>query len=115
MLLCAKFGEGASNISSDIQPYFTCRRLKMTSVTSKIRSRSHGSNLVFVLPSMMLLCAKFGEDNQIFLQIFSRNHLSRAVALNDLRDLENNVRVTRFKFCLCLALALLCTKFGEDT
>ena len=52
---------------------------------------------------------------QIFLEILSGNYLSYVVALNDLRDLENEVKVTQFKLCLRLALVLLCTKFGEDT
>ena len=29
-------------------------------------------------------------------------------------DLENVVKVNNFEFGLCLALVLLCTKFGED-
>ena len=42
-------------------------------------------------------------------------HLSYTVALNDLYDLENEVKVTQFKLGICLALVLLCTIFGEDT
>ena len=53
--------------------------------------------------------------HQIFLQILSINHLSYAVALNDLSDLENNVMVTWFKLGLRLNLVLLGTKFGKDT
>ena len=47
---------------------------------------------------------------QIVLQILSENHLSYGVALNDLCDLENKVKVTRFELGLHLALVLLCTK-----
>ena len=49
------------------------------------------------------------------LKILSGNHFSNAVALNDLCDLEIEVKVTQFKLGLHLALVLLCTKFGEDT
>ena len=52
--------------------------------------------------------------HQIILQILSRNHLSYAVALNDLCDLENEVKITQFKLGR-LAFVLLCTKFGKDT
>ena len=44
----------------------------------------------------------------------SRNHLSDAANMNDLCDLENEVKVTQFKLGLRLALVLLCTTFGED-
>ena len=36
------------------------------------------------------------------------------MTLNDLRDLENEVKVMRFKLDLCLTLEPLCTKFGES-
>ena len=48
---------------------------------------------------------------EIFLEILSGNHLSSVVTLNDLCDLENEVKVKQFK----LSLVLLFTKFGEDT
>ena len=51
---------------------------------------------------------------QILLQILCQNHLSHAVVLNELCDLEIEVNVTRFELDLRLALVLLCTKFGED-
>ena len=52
--------------------------------------------------------------SHILLQILSENHLSSADTLNDLCDLENEVKVTQFELGLCLALVLLCTIFGED-
>ena len=33
--------------------------------------------------------------------------------LNDLRELENKVKITRIEACFCLSLEPLCTKFGE--
>ena len=50
-----------------------------------------------------------------FLQILSRNHLLHAVILNDLCDLETEVKFTRFELDLRLALVLLYNKFGEYT
>ena len=35
------------------------------------------------------------------------------MTLNDLRDLENEVKVMRFYLVLCLTLVPLCTKFSE--
>ena len=52
---------------------------------------------------------------KIILQILRGNHLSYAVALNDLCDLENKVKVTQLKLDLRIAFVLLCTKFGKDT
>ena len=52
----------------------------------------------------MLLCTLFGEDTS-----------NNAVALNNLRDLENEVKFTQFELCLHLAFMLLHTNFGEDT
>ena len=80
----------------------------------KIRSRSPGSNLVFVLPWCFWVPILV-RIYQIFLQIMSGNHLSYAVAFNDLCDLGNKVKVTRFKLGLCHALLLLCTRIGEET
>ena len=40
----------------------------------------------------------------------SGNHLSYAVVLNALCDLEIWVKITQFEFGLLLALVLLCTK-----
>ena len=51
----------------------------------------------------------------MFLQILSGNHLSYVVALNDLCDLENEVKVTRFELGLHLVLVLQCTNFDEAT
>ena len=59
----------------------------------------------------MLLCATFGEDI-IILQILS---VAYVVALNDLCDLGNDIKVIKFKLGLLLELVLPCTKFGEDT
>ena len=86
----------------------------MTSVTLKIRSKSPSSNMVFVLhwcscvPCLVRIC-------QIFLQILSGNHLAYVVALNDLCDPENEVKVTQSELGHCLELVLLCTILGEDT
>ena len=52
--------------------------------------------------------------HQIFLEILSGNHLSYAVALKCLCNLENEIIVTRFELGLHLVLVLQCTKFGED-
>ena len=85
----------------------------MTSVTLKMRVRSPSLNLVFVLPwcSCILYLVRI---HKIFLEILSGSHLSYAVALNGLCDLENEVKVTQLELCLSLALVLLCTIFGED-
>ena len=53
--------------------------------------------------------------DQIFLQILSGNHLSHADALNNLCEVEIDVKFTRFELGLWLALVLLCTKFDENT
>ena len=45
----------------------------------------------------------------MFLQILCGNHLSYAVALNNLCDLENEVKVTCVEGGPCLALVLLRT------
>ena len=47
---------------------------------------------------------------ETFLQISSGNHLN---VLSDLRDIENEVKVTSFHLVLCLALVPLCTNFSE--
>ena len=86
----------------------------MTSVTLKTRSRSPSSNLVFDLPSCFCV-PTLVSICQIFLKILSGNHLSYAVAFNDLCNLENEVNITRLELGLHLALLLLCTKFDEDT
>ena len=52
--------------------------------------------------------------SQIFLETLSGNHLSYAVVLNALCDLEIWFKVTQFQLGLLLALVLLCTKFGEN-
>ena len=59
----------------------------------------------------MLLCTK--DTSNISSDI--ENHLSYAVALNDLCDLQTTVKVTQFECDLYHSLVLLCTKFGEDT
>ena len=55
----------------------------------------------------------------MFLQIWSGNHLayhlSYVVTFNDLCDLENEAKVTRFEIGLRLVFLLHCTEFGEDT
>ena len=79
-----------------------------------MRSRSHSSNFVFALH--WCSCVPYlVRIHQIFLQILSGNHLSYVVTLNDLCDLENEVKVTQFKLGLSIALVLMCTIFGEDT
>ena len=86
----------------------------MTSVTLKIRSRSPSLNLVFFL-TWCSCVPNLVRIHQVFLEILSdKNHLSHAVALNNLCDLEIQVKVTRFELDLSLALVLLRTKFGED-
>ena len=45
---------------------------------------------------LVLQCTKFGEVRKIFLDILSGNHLSYIGTLNDLCDLENEVKVTQF-------------------
>ena len=60
-------------------------------------------------PILVLQCTKFGEDMSN-IEILSRNHLSSVVCLEDLCDLENEVKVTQFRLVLRLTLVLLCTK-----
>ena len=86
----------------------------MTSVTLKIRLRTPGQILVFVLPWCFCV-PNLVRIHQIVLQVLSGNHISYLVALNDLRDLENKVKVTRFKLGFRHALMLPCTRFGEHT
>ena len=75
---------------------------------------SPGLSLVFVLP--WCFCVPYlVRISQIFLEILSGNHLLYVVAVNDLCDLENEVRVTRFEIGLRLVLVLQCPQFGEDT
>ena len=68
--------------------------------------------------ALVLLCTKFGEVGSNIFQILTENHLalhlSYVVAFNDLCDLENQVKVTRFKLGLHLILVLQCITFGED-
>ena len=87
--------------------HLSCVGALMTSVTLKMMSRLPNSNLVFDL----LWCfyvKNFVRIRQIFLQILSGNHLSSVVALNDLCDLENEVKVTGsnmvfvLPWCFCL-------------
>ena len=74
---------------------------EITSVISKIRSRSPSSNLIFVLP--LCFCApNLVRICQLFVQIFSENHFSYAVARNDLCDLENKVKVTQLNLLFVL-------------
>ena len=88
--------------------------LEITSLTFKITSRSPRSNLVFA--SHWCFCVpNLVRIRQIFLAILSGNHLSHAVALNEICDLEINVKVTGFELDLRIPLVLLCTKFGENT
>ena len=51
---------------------------------------------------------------QIFPQMLSGNHLAYVAILNDLCDLENKVKVTRFELGFCVVMGPLCTKFGES-
>ena len=51
---------------------------------------------------------------QTFLETLRETRF-HVVALNDLCDLENEVKVTRFELGLLLALVHQCTKFSEDT
>ena len=105
--LCTKLGEDTSNISSDIEgkPSFKWHCLKYEVKVTR-------SNLVIDMP-WCLCVPNLVRIHQKFLQILSSNHLSYVVALNDLCDHENKVKVTQFKPCLCLALVLLCTTFSE--
>ena len=117
VLVWSILGEDTSNISWDIErkpSFMLSSYMTSVTVTLKMRSRSPGSKLVFGLP--WCSCVPYlVRIRHIFLQLLSRNHLSHAVTLNDLCDLENEVKVTRFKNNLRLAQVLLCTKFGEDT
>ena len=73
----------------------------MTSVTLKMVKVS--LNLVFALPWCFCVPTLMRID-QRFLQIFSENnlayHLSYVINLNDLCDLQNEVKVTRFEIGL---------------
>ena len=80
----------------------------MTSVTLKTRYRTPGKNKVFALPWCSYV-PNLVRIRQLFLEILSENHLSHGVSLNDLCDLEIEVKVTRVKLDLCLALVLICT------
>ena len=63
---------------------------------------------------LVFLRTKFCETSlNISFQILSENNLAYAAIPNDLRDLENKIKVTRFELGLRLALVHLCTKFGE--
>ena len=75
-------------------------------MTLEIRLRSQSSIFVSVL--LWCLCVpNLVRIHQIFLQIFSGNHLSYPIALNDLSDLENKVKVTQIELGFRLALVLL--------
>ena len=52
---------------------------------------------------------------QIFLEVLSLNHLSYGVTLNDLCDLENEIKVTWFELGLHRALVLICPNIFEET
>ena len=99
---CAEFGECTSNISR------ATTLAKTTFVTFNTRLRSPGHNLILHFPRLSP-CPEFGEAN------ISQNIYQKYSYTNDLRDLENSVKVTQFKLGLHIALALLCTKFDEDT
>ena len=90
------------------KPYFMSLP-QMTSVTLT----SPGSNFAFGLPWCFSV-PNLVRIRQIFLEILSGNHLSYVVALNDLCDLENEVKVTQFELGLRLVLVLQCTKLGEN-
>ena len=51
--------------------------------------------------------------HQIFRQMLRVNHLAYVDILNNIRDLENKVKNTRFEIGLCFAMGTLCTKFGD--
>ena len=70
MPLCTTFGEDTSNNSSGIEWIFNIPSPWLTSVISKMRSRSPGSNLVFFFPWSVCV-PNFVRIHQIFLQIFS--------------------------------------------
>ena len=90
----------------------------MTSATLKNEVKGTQFELGLRL-ALVLLCTNLVRIDQTFLQILSRSHLayhlSYVVALNDLHDLKNEVKVTRFELGLHLVLVLQCTNFGEDT
>ena len=75
----------------------------MTFVTLKIRPRSQDLNIVFALP-WGLSVPSLMRVRQV-----SGNYL------NDLPDLDNNVKVTRLELGLCVAWEPLCTKIGESS
>ena len=68
----------------------------MTFVTLK-KGQGHEVFWCLCVPNLVSI-------HQIILQVLSGNHLSYPVALNDLSDLDNKVKVTQFKLGLCHAL-----------
>ena len=69
--------------------------------------------LVFNLPWCFCV-QKFVKIHKIFPQLLSGNHLAYVAILNDLCDLKNKVKVTRFELGFCLAMGPLCAKFSES-
>ena len=61
--------------------------------------------------ALVFLFTKFHK----FPQIISENHTAYVAILNNICDLENQVKVTRFELGLCLAMGPMCTKFGESS
>ena len=79
----------------------------MAILALKLRSRSRIS--IFVSALLWCLCVpNLVRIHQKFLTIFSGNHLSYPVTLN---DLENKVKVTQFELRLCLAWCLFVRNF----
>ena len=83
--------------------FVTLKKVKVTMFNLRLRL------------ALVPLCTKFGENTSNISWIFSGNHLSHPVALNDLCDLQNKVKVTLFKLGLHLAPVLMRAKFGEKT
>ena len=65
--------------------------------------------------ALVLPCTKFGKDTLTISSYIEWKPSFICRGLNDLCDLKNKVKVTRFKLGLRFALVLLGTKFGEDT
>ena len=58
-------------------------------------------------------CTKFSETSSNNSSDIKRKPFQ--MALNDLRNFENTVKVTRFELGLCLAMGVICTEFGESS
>ena len=114
VLLCTIFGEHMSNIYSDIErkTSFICQCLNdLCDFENEVGVTQFEVGLRLAL---VLLCTTFGEDRSNISSDIERKPSCICRRLNDLCDLENEVKVTQFKLGLCLALVLLCTIFVED-